>query len=112
MLFPEAAVPDLRRFTHSLKRPVAEAVIRRWKQLNAPILQQISHGQVHRFWQTGGGYDRNLFDPQEVREKIAYMHDNPVRRGLSATALDYPWSSARWYEGLPDAKIECDELPW
>jgi putative transposase len=31
--------------------------------------------------------------------KLRYMHDNPVRRGLVAEAQDYPWSSAREYFG-------------
>jgi putative transposase len=110
LLFPEAE-PDLRRFTHALKRPVAEAVLRRWKELDAPILKRIAHGNGYRFWQTGGGYDRNLFNPDAVREKIQYIHDNPVRRGLVPAPTDYVWSSATWYAGLPDAKLACGELP-
>jgi putative transposase len=111
VVFPDAA-PDVRRFTHALKRPVAESVLRRWKELGAPILARVAHGAGHRFWQTGGGYDRNLFDPEQVREKIRYIHDNPVRRGLAPVATDYPWSSARWYAGLPDAMIACGKSPW
>ncbi len=110
LVFPEAE-PDLQRFTHTLKRPVAEAVLRRWKELDAPILKRIAHGKGYRFWQTGGGYDRNLFNLDAVREKIQYMHDNPVRRKLVPAATDYAWSSVRWYAGLPDAKLSCGELP-
>jgi hypothetical protein len=91
---------------------VAEAVLRRWKALRASILQRIEHGAGYRFWQTGGGYDRSLITPEDVREKIEYLHNNPVRRGIVATATDYEWSSARWYAGLPDAKIPCGEFPW
>ena len=111
LVFPETE-PDIERFSHTLKRPVAEAVLRRWKELDAPILKRIVHGTGYRFWQTGGGYDRNLFNPDAVREKIQYMHDNPVRRGIVTAATDYAWSSARWYAGLPDAKLPCGELPW
>ena len=111
MAFPESE-PDIKLFTHALKRPVAEAVLRRWKELAVPILQRIIHGTGHRFWQTGGGYDRNLFNPDAVRGKIRYIHDNPIRRGIVMTATDYPWSSARGYAGLPDAKLPCGELPW
>jgi putative transposase len=111
IVFPEAD-PDMRRFTHSLKRPVAEAVLRRWKQLGAPILDRLAHGDGYRFWQTGGGYDRNLTGPPAIVEKIEYVHRNPVRRGLVAVATDYPWSSARWYAGHPDAKLPCGPLPW
>jgi putative transposase len=111
LLFPEGE-PNLMRFTHSLKRPVAQAVLRRWKQINAPILSRVIHGNGHRFWQTGGGYDRNLFEPEVIRRTIDYMHNNPVRRGLVDAPLDYPWSSARWYAGWPDTQLDCDALPW
>ncbi len=111
VVFPEAA-PDLTRFTHCLKRPLAEAVLRRWKKLEAPILTKITHGDGYRYWQTGGGYDRNLFNPDEIREKITYMHNNPVRRGLATRAEEYAWSSARWYAGLADFKIECGKPAW
>ena len=89
-----------------------DAVLRRWKKLKAPILQRIAHGGGHRFWQTGGGYDHNLFNRSAVRAKIDYMHGNPVRRGLVLAATEYAWSSARWYAGLPDAKLPCGPLPW
>jgi putative transposase len=111
IVFPESA-PDLRRFTHSLKQPVAQAVLRRWKQLHAPILPRIAYPGGYRFWQTGGGFDRNMFEPEVIWRTIDYMHHNPVRSGLVAAALDYPWSSARWYAGRPDAQLECDALPW
>ena len=31
-------------------------------------------------------------------EIVNYMHNNPVRRGLVANALDWEWSSAREWE--------------
>ncbi len=111
VVFPDGQ-PDFERFCHALKRPVAEAVLRRWKALQASILKRIEHGTGHRFWQTGGGYDRNLVTPQDVREKIQYLHNNPVRRGIVEIATDYHWSSARWYAELPDAKLPCAQFPW
>jgi putative transposase len=56
----------------------------------------------HRFWQQGGGYDRNMFEPETIHASIDYLHNNPVRRGLAATPVDWRWSSARWYSGLMD----------
>ena len=94
VVFPDGE-PDFRRFCHALKRPVAEAVLRRWKKLEAPILKKIAHGPGYRFWQTGGGYDRNLLSPDAVREKIQYIHDNPVRRGLAQVQLLRPILSSR-----------------
>jgi len=82
-----------------IKAGFAKSMIRRWRELDAPILSRItdSAGKT-RFWQTGGGYDRNLFSEQEVIEKIGYIHRNPVRRGLSMSPCEWRWSSAGWYE--------------
>lgn len=88
------------RFTHALKRPFALEVLNRWRTLNAPILQHLQHKDGHRFWQTGGGFDRNVLGG-ELREKIQYIHNNPIRRRLVGRAEDYRWSSAAAYDGRP-----------
>ena len=62
-----------------------------------------------RVWQAGGGYDRNLFSPTAVRASIEYIHENPVRKGLCETIVDWTWSSARWYYGL-EAEFRIDEF--
>jgi putative transposase len=43
-------------------------------------------------------YDFNLFSEKKILEKLNYMHQNPVRRGLVVRPIDWPWSSARHYE--------------
>lgn len=65
-----------------------------------------------RFWQPGGGFDRNVRDYAELSREIEYIHHNPVRRGLVANPIDWPWSSARWYAGLRDGQIEIDPIRW
>src|SRR5207302_1617418 len=50
----------------------------------------------HRFWQPGGGHDRNVVEPATLGAVIAYIHANPVRRGLVERPEDWEWSSARW----------------
>jgi putative transposase len=68
------------------------------------------NGEVHyRFWQRGGGYDRNVNEPATIRAMIEYIHDNPVRRGLVKRAIDWPWSSARFFAGM-DALLAMDPL--
>jgi putative transposase len=65
--------------------------------------------QVFRFWQEGPGYDRNLSSPKTVLAAIDYIHLNPVRRGLVARAIDWKWSSARWYAS--NGKEQDPDLP-
>ena len=36
------------------------------------------------FWQSGGGFDRNVNEPRALMAMIDYIHLNPVRRGLVA----------------------------
>jgi putative transposase len=62
-----------------------------------------------RFWQPGGGYDRNITSAEALRAMIDSLHANPVRRGLVARAEDWEWSSARWYAGLRPVKLEMDQ---
>jgi len=85
-----------------VKSSFGKQVITRWRELDAPILSRVTDAQgTQRFWQTGGGYDRNIFSEEELFEKIQYVHANPVRRGLVQCATEYRWSSARHHEGEP-----------
>ena len=61
-----------------------------------------------RFWQPGGGYDRNVVELSTVQQMIDYIHANPVRRGLVQRAIDWEYSSARWYAGMRPVPIEMD----
>lgn len=112
IVFPREAEP-LTGFLTALKRPIAMDAVKRWNAADAPILSRATdkRGAAH-FWQAGGGFDRNLTD--ELLEKIGYIHRNPVRRQLTASSVDWPWSSARRYASLPDAigpEIAFDLLP-
>ena len=100
IVVPDQAIASMERLLTRLKGDFAREMIGRWKDLQAGILDRIRHpcGR-HRFWQRGGGYDRNVRDEDELWEKIDYMHANPVRRGLVRQSIDWPWSSARWYAG-------------
>jgi putative transposase len=56
-----------------------------------------SGGIAHQFWQAGF-YDFNVFSPGKVREKLDYMHGNPVAWGLVDSPEQYAWSSYGHYE--------------
>jgi len=44
-----------------------------------------------------------------IRQKLNYIHNNPVRAGIVEQPEDYIFSSARNYSGL-SGKIEIDYL--
>jgi putative transposase len=101
LLIPRAVT--VRRLLRTLKGGFAQRVIDRWKEIDAPILKKIRTARGgYAFWQPGGGYDRNIWSNDEWREKLAYIHRNPVKRGLVRRPVDWRWSSARWYAGLRD----------
>jgi putative transposase len=103
---PVSSMPVLLR---TLKQSFAQRVVNRWIELNAPILHRIQDTRgIRRFWQRGGGYDRNLYRDEELLRKIEYIHNNPVRRGLVACTTDWPWSSARWYAGVREDTLPID----
>jgi putative transposase len=50
-----------------------------------------------RFWQRRY-YDFNVYSEEKFREKLDYMHMNPVERGLVSHPREWPWSSWSYYE--------------
>ena len=48
------------------------------------------------FWQKRY-YDFNVFTAEKWWEKLNYIHENPVRRGMVRSAPEWAWSSARHY---------------
>ena len=51
------------------------------------------------FWQSGGGYDRNITGPKTLLRMFDYLHENPVRKKLVIDSRDWFWSSARYFSG-------------
>ena len=62
-------------------------------------------GSLARFWQPRF-YDFNVWSKRKVREKLEYMHENPVTRKLVSHPKDWPWSSWGFY-----AKGEAGLVP-
>jgi putative transposase len=109
------------QFLQAIKEPVARKAIAFLRKHSPHWLPRITVPEGkrirHRFWQPGGGYDRNILSTDTLRSMIEYIHANPVRRGLVGQPEDWEWSSARWYAGLRPVKIDMDcqvlaELQW
>ena len=64
-----------------------------------------NEGRLPRFWQPRF-YDFNVWSERKVREKLEYMHANPVTRKLVGHPRDWPWSSWSFY-----AKGEAGLVP-
>lgn len=114
LLCPRAARYEMRRILAALKRPVSDAArgfleeTQNDQWLNRLSVEYPSR-RVFRFWQPGGGFDRNIFHERTLPAVIDYIHANPVRRGLVATPTDWKWSSARFWEGRRDFMLRMDQ---
>jgi putative transposase len=113
LVYPGDTAEQMPRFLQAVKEPVARQAIR-YLQANSPawlarLTVREGKRQRHRFWQPGGGYDRNVTSSAALCAMIEYIHANPVRRGLVAKAEDWEWSSAAWYAGMRPVKIAMDD---
>ena len=102
LIWPTKPEYDIGAILASIKKSVAVRAVAFVREKAPEFLlrmrDQQPNGKVaHRFWQRGGGYDRNLWSPSYIWQTIDYIHDNPVRRGLCAVSTDWRWSSASDY---------------
>jgi putative transposase len=108
LVYPTLPEPQLDLLLKAIKRPFSFRVKQELTVSRSPLLATLTIHErpgveCFRFWQEGGGYDRNLKTETAVRSSIEYIHLNPVRRGLCERAVDWKWSSARHYHQPGDA---------
>jgi putative transposase len=113
LIWPTVAEYDVSEILYAIKKPVTTWATSFVRQQAAGFLPKMEDrrpsGEIHyRFWQRGGGYDRNVVEPGTALRHIEYIHFNPVRRGLCARPEDWYWSSAADYAGLREGPIRVD----
>lgn len=62
-----------------------------------------------RFWQPRF-YDFNVYTSKKKREKLEYMHANPVNRGLVKNPAGWIWSSYLFYLNGEGGLVEIDPV--
>jgi putative transposase len=96
-----------------MKQRVAQRVLGSWRRQIESNAARSMLGRVrddrgeHRFWQRGGGFDRNVRDESELMKTINYIHRNPVKRGLVDEPDQWRWSSVRWWMGKHEEEVPC-----
>ena len=77
------------------------------KKLQLATPQKRNH--THAVWQKDPSVI-DLWSPKFIRQKLDYLHLNPVRAGLCQHPADWKWSSCRAYlpHKLGDLPIEID----
>jgi putative transposase len=107
------AVPDysISVLLRSIKQSVSRRIVEHLRRDDPDGLRVLATGQTgkpYRFWQAGGGYDRNITELTTLQTAADYIHANPVRRGLARSAVEWHWSSAREWLGDGHGPIEVD----
>ncbi len=105
LALPGPVPVNLSSWVSSLKRRVTHAAVKYLSQHNPNFLTRLldiqpSGRKSYRFWQPGGGVDVNRWTDAKIWDKIDYIHNNPVRRGLVTRPADFEWSSYRDYVAI------------
>jgi putative transposase len=104
VLWPQDGV-DLSDVLRDFKRHTSRAISREAaKQRHDDYLQAFAVARSsfrsgraeYQVWQEGA-HSEAIYDDDFARQKIEYIHNNPVKAGLACKAEDWPYSSARAY---------------
>jgi putative transposase len=114
LLRPREADYRMSAILAALKKPVGARAIH-YVQHHAPdFLPRLTvvhrNRTYHRFWQAGPGQDHNLWEPRAIHQVVAYIHANPVRRGLVQYPEEWYWSSAADWAGLEGVPLRVDRM--
>ena len=77
------------------------------QMLKQIVARKLDRGAPDRFWQRRY-YDFNVWSPRKFKEKLRYMHRNPVRRGLVDSPEKWEWSSFRHYLTGVEGRVEIE----
>ncbi|HUU44349.1 MAG TPA: transposase [Acidobacteriota bacterium] len=97
-----------------IKAPFEKWLLADWKEEHPTRLRRLSArtaaGVVHRVWQRGGGFDRNVYTYELVGRAVQYIEGNPVRKGLVTDPIQWKWSSACARSGGVDIPLRIDAI--
>ena len=95
----------LKNLRRNLQYPWCERMLGRLR-----LPPSVHHHARYRVWQRKF-YDLNIWSEKKRTEKLNYMHNNPVKRGLVARLEDWPWSSWRFYYLGDSTLLAMDRMP-
>jgi putative transposase len=100
-----AAAPQLGKAIASFKSFTARRIVDRLRERRSPVLDLLAWHKVrhkadreHQVWQEGS-HPEMIQGEVMMRQKLDYIHNNPVARGYVDDPLHWRYSSARNYAG-------------
>lgn len=112
LVYGQATISDIMRDykTFTSKRIINQAEVENIQEWL--IAFQTAGNETERsenkVWQDGF-WDKTIFTEKLLRQKLNYIHRNPVRAGLVDDVVAYPYSSYRNYEFDDNTLIEIDK---
>ena len=101
----EGALTDFRKFTG---RSLSDYCLHATPLCFRETLQEnATPDRKRRLWQPSR-HPVALLSEKFWRQKLDYLHENPVRKGLVRRARDWRFSSAAWY--VSDTREPCDVM--
>lgn len=114
LIFPDINKGTCSEIMRDFNKFTAREIIKKLKKKDLKLVKEFllrkQRRKNHRYqiWQSKT-YDFNIFSKKKLKEKLNYIHMNPVRAGLTKNPQDYRWSSARnYYLGNNKGEIEID----
>ncbi|MFH1267594.1 MAG: transposase [Planctomycetota bacterium] len=115
IVYPRREDYDIAEIRQAIKEPVGRQAMKYLREYRPDWVPKLTHRRGKReerlFWQSGGGYDRNITESETLNSMIEYIHLNPVRRGLVEQAVDWEWSSAARLEDVGPSPVSLDPIP-
>ena len=113
LVYPTLPEPDIDFYLARIKQPFSVEIREILESSGPDLLKQLTVQErpgtfCFRFWQEGAGFDRNLWSPKAITASIDYIHNNPVKRNFGKRAVDWKWSSARYYLADPPRQQDPD----
>ena len=90
-----------------VNEPERSTLAQALKSLKQGVARQLALRAGEPFWQERY-YDFNVWSERKFREKLRYLHRNPVKRGLVENPEDWPWSSFRHYATGETSPVEIE----
>jgi putative transposase len=115
LILPKNEQYSISDILKDIKTDPARQAIKYLKDNKPAELSRLSTNQQYRgyrFWQKGGGYDRNIIDEKTLMAAIKYIHNNPVRKGLVENPGKWYYSSYNAWMDETDKPIRIDKESW
>ena len=69
--------------------------------------QRVKRGTNYKIWQDGY-HGKQIESAEFMKQKLDYIHNNPVESGIVLSGEEYLYSSAKNYAGHPDLLIDVE----